>query len=57
VARELTATDKPMCHIPAGKDWSDDEIVQLRILMAGFTPETGIRRIISEIKAKCEANT
>jgi len=48
--REATATDKPMVHIPSGKDWCDENIATLRYC---FT-ENEIPKLIDSIKAMLE---
>ena len=50
--RELTATDKPMVHIPAGKDWSFEDTSDLVSRCGELSPQ--FRTLIDAIKSKLE---
>ena len=55
--RELTATDKPMVHIPASDDWDQREINALNNVWVGerrYNTNADWRAIIDHIKAKLE---
>jgi hypothetical protein len=51
--RELTATDKPPGKIPAGKDLSIHDVMELRLLHDDTSnPYGGLRAVIDAIKEK-----
>ena len=50
--RNLTATDKPMVHIPAGKDWSFEDTSDLVSRCGELSPQ--FRTLIDAIKEKLE---
>jgi hypothetical protein len=55
--REITASDKPLVHIPAGSEWNNDDLRQISY----STPDSanaawsGIRAFVDAIKAKLES--
>jgi hypothetical protein len=54
--REATSTDKFLCHIPRGEDWSDeDREALLSAWGGGKCVQEVMTAAINAIKAKCEA--
>jgi hypothetical protein len=50
--REAQASEKPLVHIPAGSDWSDDDLAKL---WDGNIGQSFCRPMIDRIKAKLES--